>query len=204
MSNSTAAASDTVVVIVGPEQKRYTLHKRLLEYHSAYFRRAFRGDVSQYNNPTIHAPCFDIVVDWMYEKGLPSYTKTKTGGELLLTYMLAEFLSIGGLKRMSMDKIFDLLSDSRVPGGIVEILFRKLPKNDPLLQLTVDLFCINNGVARMSVDEFADIDNLPKEYLARVIRKQHQLSELPEAKRVLSRGDYSTVICMPQDVAEEE
>jgi hypothetical protein len=196
MSNSTAAASDTVVVVVGEEQKHYTLHKRLLTFHSGYFHRVFKDGVSQCDLPTIHVEFFNTFVDWMYEKNLSSCSRTEDIAYMIATYITADDLLAREFKRILMDKVFDLLSNSHVPGKIVDILFDSLPKNDPLLQLTVDAFCINNGIANMSVDCFATIDDLPKEYLARVLRKQHQLSQLPEMVRVLAREDYSMVVCL--------
>jgi hypothetical protein len=49
----------------------------------------------------------------------------------------------------------------------------------------------------MDVNFFAGIDELPKDYLARVLRKLHQLSQLPEKDRKLKREDYSMVVCLP-------
>ena len=196
--HSAAAASETVVVIVGPKAKRYTLHKRLLRHYSGYFRRVFVNGVNECHLHNATVDGFDVFVDWIYETKLRLSVVTR-GGEMLRmlrAYLLAAELSVGSLKKAVMDRMFHHLSSRQIRAWAVQWMFESLPNNDPLLQLIVDAFCINNGVGVMSVEYLAAIDDLPKEYLCRILRKLHQLSELPEKNRVLAREDYSMVLCL--------
>jgi hypothetical protein len=195
MPNSAAAASETVVVVVGPEEKRYTLHKRLLEYHSEYFRGMFTKGISECRLRGMSVKSFDIFIDWMYETSLRSYTDdTESIPFMFGAYLMATELKVGSIKTALMNRIFDALSDCHLHTTSVGLCFKVLPDNDPLLMLIVDTFCVNNGVKDMSIEDFATIDDLPKQYLARILRKLHQLSKLPEDKRVLDREDYSMVV----------
>jgi hypothetical protein len=206
MSNSAAAASGTVVVIVGPEEKRYTLHKRLLEYHSGYFRSIFTKRISECRLRGVSVKGFDIFIDWMYETSLRSYTDdTESIPHMFHAYLVATKLLIGSFKTAVMEEIFDLLSGRHLHAAVVGWCFEVLPDNDPLLVLIVDTFCVNNGVKEMSIKDFATIDDLPKQYLVRILRKLHQLSKLPEDKRVLDREDYySMVVCLNSKAVEKE
>ncbi|KAI2485294.1 hypothetical protein Ptr902_04234 [Pyrenophora tritici-repentis] len=77
----------------------------------------------------------------------------------------------------------------------VKYLFFCLPAEDPMLQFLVDTFCINNGIANMSVEDFLDIEALPKAYLGRILRRLHQLTDTPEKDKVFRRGDYIMMLC---------
>jgi len=59
-----------------------------------------------------------------------------------------------------------------------------------MLQILVDVFCINNGVANINVEGFAEIEAMPKEYRVRTLRKLHQLSDTKEKEKEITPGDY--------------
>ncbi|KAF2127185.1 hypothetical protein P153DRAFT_433005 [Dothidotthia symphoricarpi CBS 119687] len=77
---SAIAVPSTIVVKVGVEQKRYTLHKKLLEHHSGFFRGALSGKFKETADGVISirqvdTDAFDIFVDWMYEKKLSEHVR---------------------------------------------------------------------------------------------------------------------------------
>ena len=203
--HSAAAASKTVIVIAGSEEKHYTLHKQLLSYYSGYFRRAFVKERSNWHLDNVSVEGFNVFVDWIYETRLrPSVNTDEDETSCMLSaYLVATELSVGSLNTAILDWIFLDLSDSYLSVSAVQRCFDVLPNNDPLLQLIVDAFCINDGVGTMGVEDFATIDDLPKQYLARVLRKLHQLTELPDEDRVLAREDYSMVVSLNYKVMEE-
>lgn len=57
-----AASNDVVIVEVGPELKRYTVHKDLLTYHSEYFRKALRGSWKEAQEGVVSLKDADIRV----------------------------------------------------------------------------------------------------------------------------------------------
>jgi len=152
---SAVATTETVVIVFVEEEKRkcYTLHKRLLTYHSGYFRRALADGlgihhVSEF--PKFNAMHFDIIIDWMYEKSLPALIDMDSDEDILKVYLLAEKLSIGTLKNALMEILFDWLPPCFLCAEDIGIIFESLPQSDPLLQLTADVFCLNGCVEEMS------------------------------------------------------
>lgn len=195
--NSAAVASDLGVVTVRVKKKTYILHNKLLTEHSGYFRRTFDWKDGTLTLNGIDEEVFDVFIDWIYEKKLPSCIVKD--GEISLryyAYALAEELSATSFKTALMDCIFDQDSQS-IPRGLeVAFLFFCLPEEDPMLQFLVDTFCLNDGVANMSVEDFAKVVALPKEYLFRILRKLHQLSDILEEDRMVRRGDYIMMFCV--------
>ena len=103
-------------------------------------------------------------------------------------YFLAKQLSAISFKTALIDVIFDKSSHCIPRSPEVKYLFFCLPEEDPVLQFLVDTFCINNGVANMNVEDFDEIEAMPKEYFVRTLRKLHQLSDMRE--KVIARGGY--------------
>ncbi|KAI4652405.1 hypothetical protein J4E93_002607 [Alternaria ventricosa] len=203
---SAVAASETVVIVfkLREKQKRYTIHKRLLTYHSGYFRSRLADGSEILYFPELgdfDTMDFDILVDWMYERSLPSLIDMDSEENRLNVYLLAENLSIGTLKNALMDSLFDWLSDGYLSASNVDLIFQgDLPKDDPLIRLAVDAFCYNEGVEDIIVNGEEGADHLPQEFLVLVLRKMHHLSKLPEADRKLKREDYKTAECVsPED-----
>ena len=65
-----------VLISVGPERRRYLIHKALLTKQSEYFDRAFNGSFKEANKQTIYfeeeSPAtFDLLVGWLYENHIP-------------------------------------------------------------------------------------------------------------------------------------
>lgn len=99
---SSTVVSDTIIVTVGTEEKRYTLHKKLLLHHSEYFRGALSGNFRETDNGVVplddlETDVFDIFVDWLYEKKLPEGidTAVNDGHKISIkyrTYVLADRL----------------------------------------------------------------------------------------------------------------
>ena len=220
---SAVAASDTVVivVVVVDQEKVYTLHRRLLIHHSGFFRRVLTDGVNILHLRELSnfvfgefdfdfiIDNFDVFVDWLYERSLPSCfdttgTKDTDVDPMLSVYVLAQKLSVGSLKNTLMDSLFDWLSDGRYHLGNAEFMFEYLPGGDPLLQLAIDAFCFNDGVKEMSKTIIEWVDYLPQEFLVGVIRRMHHFSTLPEADRKLKREDYNIVECVSSEDKDGE
>jgi hypothetical protein len=190
--------SDIVVVMIGAGKKLYTLHTKLLAYQSGYFQRRLieQPVFIDLHMDDVTAEMFDVFVDWIYEERLPCISKDGDNGYLKLhSYILAERLSANRMKIALMDVIYEDLQTDCFTSGAIIYVFEHLLDDDPVLQLAVDAFCINNGVQGMRVEEFAEVDQLPKEFLVRLLRKLHQLSKLSEDEKKLKREDYNMVIC---------
>jgi hypothetical protein len=82
-----AMGDEAVVISVGPEHKRYLIHKALLTKQSEYFDRAFNGSFKEANEQAIHfeeesPAAFDLLVGWLYQNHIPvierSFGQVKT------------------------------------------------------------------------------------------------------------------------------
>jgi len=65
-----------VTVLVGPDEKRYTVHKSLLTAQSEYFDRALNGKFKEADEQTIRLTeespdAFDLLIGWLYQGQLP-------------------------------------------------------------------------------------------------------------------------------------
>ncbi|CAA9964063.1 hypothetical protein P3342_009532 [Pyrenophora teres f. teres] len=193
---SAAVAFDLGVVEVKLEKKAYTIHKKLLTEYSGYFRRKLSKNEGILNLHHFDRKSFEIFIDWIYEKTLPSCIADDGVVSLRYrAYVLAQQLSAIPFKTALMGAIFDKDSQSIPQSPEVKYLFFCLPDEDPMLQFLVDAFCVNNGIANMNVDDFLDIEALPKGYLGRILRKLHQLSDTAEKDKLLRRGDYIMMLC---------
>jgi hypothetical protein len=191
--------SGTVIVKFGAEEKKYTVHKRLLAYHSGYIRQELASRFQSHSvmllpQDEITVGAFDVFVDWMYEKTLPLRITFPRQDQLKVqTYVLAEILSVSRMKAAMMDVIYSVVRGSSFDIEATIYLFKHLPVNDPMLQLVVDTFCVNKVVYFLSADKADEINQLPKEFLIRALRKFQQLSQLPEDEKKLKREDYLVV-----------
>lgn len=157
--NSEVVLSDTIVVRVAAVARRYTLHKRLLIHHSKYFSGALSNLRESKEGlvvlEAVDAEVFDVFVDWIYEKTLPEklLTPKTDNGVVSLhrrAYMLADRLIASGFKRKLFDVIFDRYSRQRkFPRyATISFAFDNLPDGDPLLQLLIDTFCVDDALQR--------------------------------------------------------
>jgi hypothetical protein len=73
---STIAGEGFVTVQIGPDQKKYQLHKALLTHHSEYFHAALKSSWKEgaegiVKLDDIDPLAFDIFIDWMYTEKIP-------------------------------------------------------------------------------------------------------------------------------------
>ncbi|KAI8934194.1 hypothetical protein NX059_008943 [Plenodomus lindquistii] len=205
-SPSVFACSETVVVQVGSEKKRYMLHTDLLKFHSGYFRGALSGAFKESVDGSISltdvdTDAFDIFVNYIYNGILSASVHTavevgqKLDGPVALrwkVYVLADRLIIPELKRDILNLAFNYFSEKSTSPAVRLIIyfFENLPHDDTLLQLATDAHCINNGVASWNGHTPAHIEFVPKEFLIQVMQKMEKLLSLGSDQRWLKREDY--------------
>ncbi|EUC41090.1 hypothetical protein COCMIDRAFT_40670 [Bipolaris oryzae ATCC 44560] len=160
-STSAAAKSHIIVVDVGHETTRYILHKKLLTQHSGLIRHMISQDPIRrfFAFQDIRTDVFDVFVDWLYEKKLPPSAQTVDGWLIFDVYMLADRLSVIRLKVTLMTTLFRGLSSRYVTNDTVCRLFAALPKSDPLPQLAMDAFCINDATKNLDAESLGSIDS---------------------------------------------
>ena len=68
--------NESVIIYVGPERKRYLIHKDLLTTQSEFFDRALNGNFKEAEQNLIYLEeespaAFDLLVGWLYEGRIP-------------------------------------------------------------------------------------------------------------------------------------
>lgn len=66
----------SVIIFVGPERKRYLIHKTLLTNQSEYFDKALNGPFKEADEQSIYLEeetpaAFDLLVGWLYQNSIP-------------------------------------------------------------------------------------------------------------------------------------
>jgi hypothetical protein len=202
-SHSLIAQSDTIIVKVGDQQKKYTLHTKLLAYHSGYFHGALSGNFKETEDGIIvlsdvDTDAFDVFVDWVYEKKLPECVHAISPKDSPVVsirsraYVLADRLLVLDLKKELMDVDFDRFQGYRNTPGFIRIiyLFKNHPESDPMLQLVVDSFCINEAIRKMKPSSTNLAPELPHPFLVCVLLKLNEISKMGENEKKLKREDY--------------
>jgi hypothetical protein len=203
-ANSAIAVSDTIVVKVGVEEKKYTLHKKLLLHHSSYFRGALSGNFKETDEGVIplddvQTDVFDIFVDYIYEKRLPEsfYTSRSSPGEIsirLHAYILADRLMVPELRAAVFNHFFDIYGNKNQfpPYTALTFAFKSLPEGDPLVDLLIDASCNNNALDRYSkTGNFnTHIQDLPQEVFIRLFSKMRAIKDLSDNEKGLRREAY--------------
>jgi BTB/POZ domain len=69
-------ASESVIIYVGPERKRYLIHKDLLTKQSEFFDKALNGKFKEAKENSIYLgeespDAFDLLVGWLYQGHIP-------------------------------------------------------------------------------------------------------------------------------------
>ncbi|KAH7389363.1 hypothetical protein DE146DRAFT_791395 [Phaeosphaeria sp. MPI-PUGE-AT-0046c] len=205
---SEITASDTIVVRVGTEAKKYTLHKRLLVHHFDYFKGALSGKFRETDDGVVplddvETDIFDAFVDWMYERNLPDYLFTWTGklGAIptkYRAYTLADRLMATSFKRALFDTIFEEYAAQKrhTAYHVITFAYKNLSTSDPMLQLLVDAFCANSTLENYSEkwEPTRFIPDMPHEAFIRLFLKMNEMRGLTEVdkSKTLKRDAYDS------------
>ncbi|KAH9215359.1 hypothetical protein DL95DRAFT_408542 [Leptodontidium sp. 2 PMI_412] len=121
------SADEIVTIHVGPKQKNFTVHKKLLCDRSEFFSKAFNGEFKEATDGVMYLPeddadAFDSMIVYIYQNLLPVFPNLECD-EYLETilyplFALAEKLCLNELANRVMDLIQDTgLNSSLVPGN---------------------------------------------------------------------------------------
>ena len=115
---------------------------------------------------------------------------------LFRVYIFADAHEVPGLKRSTIDMLFDYLHNVyfRMPlaDEMVWIL-TQLPKSDPLWRMLVDFFCLYEGARQGSIFKDGNQDCLPREFISAMLdRQNHVLRALTDESMTL---DYDLTVC---------
>ncbi|KAH4107729.1 hypothetical protein HBI56_169460 [Parastagonospora nodorum] len=204
LSLGDALSESIVTVEIGPDQKKYYVHKALLVHHSEYFKRALRGAWKEAHKDLVtiedvEPVVFNIFLHWLYTQQIPNSldyeewdqvmgTKGTSDLEDAMTrvqaYSFGDRFLVPNFRR-TMNEAFvdmmvaDVLPDPSKVDDLVVWAFENVPSDRPLLQLLVNQFCDDWNNFPVSATEIEALKTLPGSFLARVVTRYNQLKNYP-------------------------
>ncbi|KAF2625439.1 hypothetical protein BU25DRAFT_345683, partial [Macroventuria anomochaeta] len=208
-------SAETVMVEVGPELKKYFVHKPLLTSHSEYFRKALQGSWKEAREGTVSlkdvdARVFKLFVHWIYTNALPKENELDqlTGpyepdGQAFWFYINAyvfrdRFLALG-FQRAVQEALGSYLNnpfpwdDDSI--NAVQYAVANIAPHRPIFQQLVDYYCFS---WRWTDDEGGTKCNaafrsllqkeLPTSFVVRVMWKFRELQQISEGRVVETKA----------------
>jgi hypothetical protein len=170
-------------------------------HHSGYFRGALSGNFRETSDgfitlEDVDTDAFDIFVDWLYGQlfMLGPYPENGTGVAIRCrAYALADRLLAPGLKRRIVERLHGAFQATKVYPAFKDViyLFDNLAEKDPMLQLVVDAFCINDGIEEMELHSITKAPKLPQSFLVRVLLKVNEMRKTNQDRVELRLKDYT-------------
>jgi hypothetical protein len=133
--------NEVVIVLVGPDQRKFAIHKSLICASSKFFSSAFNGGYIETHSCVIKLPevapkFFEFFYRWLYSpprrSGDALYRRVSDAESqpdvlLLDLYVLADYLLVPGLKILALEQIRDTFSsyDPTIPSHeFISFLFK--------------------------------------------------------------------------------
>ena len=176
-----------VSIVVGSEERIFTMHSGLLCSVSGYFTAALKGNFKEAAEQRIAFPedqpwVFERFQLWLYSKHILDEGETTSSlnvDKLVALYAFAEARCIPMLQNHLVD-----LFITKIEKGKKAVLpkygsaYSAVATSSPLRKLVVDL-----AAHRGSFDYTWTLDECPKEYLVDLIRVYHGLRDTKKVKR---------------------
>ncbi|KAI4919366.1 hypothetical protein J4E90_001499 [Alternaria incomplexa] len=216
----TAAKGEIVTIFIGPEKKRYNIHKDVICHHSEYFRTAYNGRWKESDEGVtledIEVEVFNIFVHWLYAQTLPNRPQfilwlaeeTDPGSvlyspryrhawELVLKCgIFGDRFLVPAFHRLAhntfVNEHFEVVDDGTngIPYETSIWAFDNLPKDNPILVMMVDLQCIAWTEEHDDEAEKSLMSQLPNEFLVAVMLKQNKMLQQHQDSFVLHPCTY--------------
>ncbi|KAK4542310.1 hypothetical protein LTR36_006963 [Oleoguttula mirabilis] len=183
--------SEEVTVLVGPEEKRYVVHKAIISNHSKFFKAACAANFKEGREKIIRLPEVDIeafrsYAQWAYSGEVVVASDEEIsadafgvvrGTRLAKLYVLAEFLGDTFLRNTVVDQLRTLHTSCETGPGTAEIIiaFEDVPAESTLRRLVLGWYL---DKACVDVVEWMDenCEELPKAFFVDLAIKQFQAS----------------------------
>jgi len=159
-----------VDIYVGPKNTQWTLHEKLLCYHSPFFRKIFyaKGSkVTTYGLPDEEDVTFKALVGWLYSSHLPIPNNEDDLGLHFDLYLLAEKLQIPALIQDILLQVREYYRDTDSYPSLrrVQYIYANTEDGSPMRHMLV------HSVARMLV-----LDKEIAKHWDKALRKNGQLA----------------------------
>jgi hypothetical protein len=199
-TDSVAAQGEIVTIFVGPEKKRYSIHKDVICHHSEYFRTAYNGRWKEADEGVtlddVEVGIFNIFVHWLYTQQLPpgnlrgiaypnealeSHDKEECfygSGQLRVCAFGNRFL-VAELERIAHNNFVDNELGGLCGASYQDIIFayENLPGHSSILNLMVKLQChCWSSFLDSSKEKQIRLD-LPKAFLVDIMIRQAEIRD---------------------------
>ena len=171
-------SEEDITVLVGPEEKQFTIQKDFLCNGSTFFSAAINGQFREATERQVRLPEVDVdlfatYVQFVYTKQIvpldPEEIEKDTQGtkrKIRATelYILADQFGDMLLQNKLIDYCIETVHQSRklFPAIAITLAYQHLPANSKLRKLSVDLFLASVSSAWLDQNR----DDLPKDFLA--------------------------------------
>lgn len=205
---SAKGETDHVTVVVGPERRKYVIHKTFLTHYSEYFNNALNGSWEEAEDRaiTLHdiePGIFNVFVDWLYSQNLPAtdedwsvVTETKPLRDLNMVKVCVfgdRFMVPKLLQDANNHYIDARIWHKRPPRyNTVIYAFNNLRTDIRLLKFLVDTHCAFWERDHDDLDEAekAQQSQLPNDFLVRVMYRYSELKDTEENGKILDHCSY--------------
>ena len=142
-----------IIVLVGAQEKRFTVHKNVITGRSAFFRAAVEGPFKEAEEKTVRLPeidpdLFSVYLQWIYSDkivilGAGDIAKDTGGSKqralLIELYILADALDDRRLRNRTTDEFIDLCRSTSWPGcKSIKRIWNSTPEGSKLRKLLID------------------------------------------------------------------
>ena len=158
---------DLVEVYVGPEEKRFRIHKDLLASACDFFRQQVQEiephiPVGQCTSPLYDLEfedyehiAFELFVEWLYRKTLPALDESSETRAMeqvrhyITLYLMADSWAIAPLKNLIIDtiKARQTCYYGWFPVDLIKRIYAATPKGSPLRHYIVDSFLFKTSTS---------------------------------------------------------
>ncbi|KAI4641159.1 hypothetical protein J4E93_008037 [Alternaria ventricosa] len=213
-----AAQGEIVTIFIGPEKKRYNIHKDIICHHSEYFRAAFNGRWKESDEGVtledVEVDVFNLFVHWLYAEEIPPHWESlseivepglnldDSAWDDYSTAMLLLKASVFGDRFLT--PAFHRLAHNTfvnrfvvAPGDhssmsyyMVIWIYDNLLTSSPLVDLAVELQCIVWNTENDDKEEKLLWPQLPHAFLLAVMTRYSELKEEKCSDIELKACDY--------------
>jgi hypothetical protein len=207
-----ARQNDMITIEIGPLHTTYRVHRKILLYHSEYFRKALQGcwkegEEGKVIIEDLKPLAFDVFVNWLYTGKIPSTYEAWAAQEakeeagsyirrvdvlILQAYVVADRLVATKLLNAISNFFVDANVDSTPYYEIVIYAFKNIPAGRRVLALLIDTHCrYSEESDDVQLNSDLSVESqLPHDFLLRVMKRYRQTCKDRDWDRDIIACDY--------------
>ena len=186
--------SEAVTILVGEEQKKFFVHKKLICHYSGFFRGALEGNFAEAEDNVVeleddHPDLFALFVTWLYTKHI-NLTINASEAQIPLPPAVSENYSEVAVRLWV---LADKLQARRFGNAVISELYRMLTGPKGTVQYAALVYTWshttdNAKLRKLLVEYFARGVNLgkigghnePADFLVELVKRMYELRQQPD------------------------